>query len=232
MNDFGLPPDPDSTLLGMFAKHWAPGKVKTRLAATLGESRAAIVYALFVATLVERFSGVAQRRVIAFSPPEAVSAFRSIAKSHWGVILQAAGDLGARMQSYFESSLGQAERVVLIGSDAPDLPTAYVLEALDALRTCDVVLGPTSDGGYYLVGVARRLPPIFDQMAWSTPALWPQTIARLQQAGVIWHELPTWYDVDDEADLHALSARLSHSPLEGSLVNLRHALRSVSGRRA
>jgi glycosyltransferase A (GT-A) superfamily protein (DUF2064 family) len=113
------------------------------------------------------------------------------------------------MQSFFCQALKQVERVVLIGSDSPDLPAEYVAAALDALHSSDVVLGPAADGGYYLVGVARRVPPIFDGIAWSTPAVWPQTIELLKSSTIAWHELPGWYDVDDQQSLSALLLSLS-----------------------
>jgi rSAM/selenodomain-associated transferase 1 len=142
--------------------------------------------------------------VLCYTPREVESDFLAVAQSLWEVTPQGEGDLGQRMQAFFERSLREADRVVLIGSDSPDLPSEYLTSALDALETHDVVLGPAADGGYYLVGAARRVPPIFDGIAWSTPAVWQQTMERLQSAGVAWHELPTWYDVDDEQGLRAL----------------------------
>ena len=198
-----------ATLLGMFAKHWEPGKVKTRLAATLGESHAAMFHALCVATLADRLASVGDRRVLAFAPAQAEQAFRCVARDRWEVVPQSEGDLGSRMQAFFATALAGAERVVLIGSDSPDLPREYIAGAFDALETRDVVLGPAGDGGYYLLGAARRVPPLFDGIAWSSPQVWPQTIARLEAAGIAWHELPPWHDVDDEAGLTDLASRLA-----------------------
>ena len=85
-----------------------------------------------------------------------------------------------------------------------------VREAFDALRMHDVVLGPASDGGYYLVGAAHKVPPIFEGMPWSTSAVWPQTVAQLAACGARWRELPLWHDVDDEAGLASLMTRLQN----------------------
>ncbi len=221
---------PAANLLGMFAKHWQPGKVKTRLAVTLGESHAAMVQAFFVCALVERLQTAADRRVVAFSPAGAEKAFGCLAKGRWELAAQSEGDLGERLDWFFANALKSALRIVVIGSDSPDLPRAYIDEAFAALQTKDVVLGPTADGGYYLVGIARRLPPIFRGIDWSTPAVWPQTIGRLQAAGLAWHELPPWYDVDDEAGLHELARRLAAAdPIEPRLLQLERELFALLG---
>jgi rSAM/selenodomain-associated transferase 1 len=217
-----------TTLLAMFAKFWQPGAVKTRLAASLGPVRAAAIHRLFVETLVRRFDAVADERVIAFAPPEAVDAFQGIVGDRWKLAQQATGDLGRRMKAFFAQSLARYERVVLIGSDSPDLPNEYVTQAIEALESHDVVLGPATDGGYYLVGVARQLPEIFDGIDWGTAQVWEQTLAHLRTVPRRWHELPGWYDIDHERSLHALLFNLSSEgfvdphlrSLEGRLLPL------------
>lgn len=209
------------TLLGMFAKHWQPGSVKTRLAATIGESHAATLHALCVTALAERLATSADRRVIVFTPAPAEHAFRCVSRGAWEVLSQGEGDLGQRMQHFFNWGLTQAERVVLIGSDSPDLPQKFIEQAFAALETNDVVLGPAQDGGYYLIGAARRVPPVFESIAWSTPQVWPQTLARLEAAAVAWHELPGWYDVDNQQDLDSLLVRLrAYGPTDRALAKL------------
>src|SRR4051794_39161955 len=114
-----------ATLLGMFAKFWAPGAVKTRLAASLGPARAAEVHRLFVETLAARFARCGDRRAILFAPAESEAAFGGVVGDRWQRIAQVEGDLGRRMQSFFEHSVETSERVALIGSDSPDLPREY-----------------------------------------------------------------------------------------------------------
>ncbi|MCI0359209.1 MAG: TIGR04282 family arsenosugar biosynthesis glycosyltransferase [Planctomycetaceae bacterium] len=218
------------TLLGVFAKHWEPGKVKTRLAQSIGESHAATLHALFVGTLIERFSQAGQRRMVAFWPPEAQGCFAGVVRDRWELVAQTSGDLGQRMQAFFVAALARAERIVVIGSDSPDLPVDMVQQAFDALANHDVVLGPAADGGYYLLGITRRIPPIFKGIAWSSCDVWSQTTARLKAAGIAWHSLPAWYDVDEPADLAALRQRLpaaaaSDPPLArlaGDIASLLH----------
>jgi uncharacterized protein len=221
-----------TAILGMFAKHWTPGRVKTRLAAELGGNRATEIHRLFVHTLLSRFSAVADERILVFDPPESEQEFRRAAlslttlpasfptnqheepesqrvlNSGWQTQPQVLGDLGQRMAAFFATGLARANRVVLIGSDSPDLPTDYLSAALEALDEVDVVLGPASDGGYYLVGAARSVPPIFSGMAWSTAELWSQTTQRLKSTGCRWRSLPQWYDVDTAEDLIRLQLGL------------------------
>jgi rSAM/selenodomain-associated transferase 1 len=197
----------------MFAKLWQSGQVKTRLARDIGPAAAAATYRAFVQTLVARFAGITSRQLLCYSPPTAAEAFARMPLGDWELAPQASGDLGQRMQHYFQAALdGGYERTLLIGSDSPDLPVKYVAEALEALQTHGVVLGPTEDGGYCLVGcrvgAARAVPPIFGGIAWSTPDVLSQTLARLAAAGLTPHLLPPWYDVDEVADLRRLIATL------------------------
>jgi len=192
----------------MFAKFWSPGDVKTRLAASLGPARAAAIHRLFVETLVARMGKIADRRTIAFSPAETRAAFRDLAGDRWQLTTQSEGDLGCRMRSFFEQSLPSSSGVVVIGSDSPDLPIDFIDRAFAALESHDVVLGPAQDGGYYLVGAARTLPPIFDEVAWGTNQVWSQTMSHLRAASCRWTAVPAWFDVDDKDDLRALLGRL------------------------
>lgn len=195
---------------GMFAKYWEPGQVKTRLAAALGGEPASQIYRHFVTTLVTRFRGCADTRVLCFTPQEQAPAFVALAGAEWTAKPQAQGDLGARMASFFEDCFRNgAEQVVLIGSDSPTLPAGYVASAFGLLHDADVVLGPTDDGGYYLVGAARGVAGIFEGIDWSTPRVWEQTVARLGALGLSHATLPSWYDVDELVDLKRLRDELT-----------------------
>ena len=196
--------------LGIFAKHWQPGEVKTRLAASIGDEAAAALHRCFVQTLLSRFQHVADRQILCFAPADSGENFRQLDLGRWTLEPQASGDLGARVQHYFSSALATPDspRAVLIGSDSPDLPLEYVEEAFDKLRNFSVVLGPATDGGYYLIGVSQTVPPIFDDIPWSTPEVWTQTVSRLTAAQISYHVLPEWYDVDDFTGLRRLESSL------------------------
>lgn len=191
---------------GIFAKHWTPGRVKTRLAASIGDHAAAEIYRRFVATLTTNLSCVADSREVSILPYETARIeFAALASDAWRITPQADGDLGEKMNSYFETAFAHgAKQVVLIGSDSPLLMPQHISQAFAALASSEVVLGPTNDGGYYLVGAANSSPPIFENINWSTPSVWKQTISRLNSAKLSYSTLPPQIDVDDYADLKQL----------------------------
>jgi len=220
--------------LGLFAKYWQPGQVKTRLARTLGEERAAALHRVFLSTLVKRLEAVADQRVLLFSPPTAEVPFRTLAPEHWQTEPQGEGDLGARMQRFFARYTGQSSRAAMaLGADSPNLPGHLIDEAIGELAEPGVVLGPSNDGGYYLLGIRGPLPPIFDDMPWGTASVWPETICRLEQAGVRSSILPDWYDIDQQDDLDQLLDDLRHQPLlEAELVLLMDTIEECNRRSA
>ena len=150
------------------------------------------------------------RRVIAFDPPDAESEVRALfggGKAQWQFVPQVQDDLGARMREALVQQLDAgASAAVLIGSDIPSLPAYHITQAFDLLRTKDVVLGPSTDGGYYLVGVSRPIPEIFEDVEWSTPSVLTQTIDRILRAENTLGLVPPWFDVDTPEDLDFLLA--------------------------
>jgi rSAM/selenodomain-associated transferase 1 len=198
------------------------GEVKTRLGRSIGPTAAADLQRAFLETLVQRFATLADERWLCYWPPESAAAFAALAAGRWRLAPQAHGDLGARMAAFaagaFEAS---CSGVLLVGADAPDLPRALVEQAVAALDRADVVLGPADDGGYYLLGLARRGAPIFADMPWSTPSVCRETRRRLEQAGWTLALLPGWSDVDRLEDLHALADRLALVVGDPALARLR-----------
>jgi rSAM/selenodomain-associated transferase 1 len=183
--------------LGLFTKQPLAGEVKTRLAAGSSPKWAAGVATAFLLDLLERLSQVNARRVLAFAPAEAASYFADLAQGRFLLTPQEEGDLGRRMAAFFTAQLQATPRaIVVLGTDAPTVPLALIEQAFSELDRADVVLGPATDGGYYLVGCAQRVPPIFDGIAWSSSRVLEQTVARLGGAGGRLALLPPWYDVD------------------------------------
>ena len=199
--------------LGIFAKHWTPGQVKTRLGTGIGAERAARFHLASLKALLAKFGDVADERLICFWPPEKQAAFVEISPHNWQLQPQVEGDLGQRIRHFFDTAFQEeCERVLLIGADSPNVPVAHVERALSLLDEHRLVLGPTEDGGYYLVGAYGKTPPIFQAMPWSTPQLWPATQRQLDAEGwqrsVDYEVLPTWYDVDVLDDLKRLHREL------------------------
>jgi rSAM/selenodomain-associated transferase 1 len=196
--------------LGLFAKEPRPGQVKSRLAADASPEWAAAVAAAFLRDLVERLAAVDARRVLVYAPPESEAAFAGLARRSFALCPQAEGDLGRRMARFVEDELrGGAERIVLLGADSPTVPLAYVEQAFHELAQADVVLGPATDGGYYLLGCTRRLPPLFEGISWGGTRVLFDTVARLRDASWKLALLPPWYDVDTLDDWWALRGHLA-----------------------
>ena len=201
-----------STCLGLFAKYWQPGQVKTRLASSVGADHSAAIYRRMVETLLQRLGQVACDHLLAYSPADRSGSFEAILPTGWHLEPQSGGDLGSRMEAFFSRRFAEGyERVLLLGSDSPDLPLAHVHTAVDALAAHEVVLGPTEDGGYYLVGARQRVPPIFGPLPWGTAEVWRATVDALRSSGLAYATLDAWYDVDQEADYHRLVARIAKS---------------------
>lgn len=206
-----LMPDARSCL-GLMAKWPVPGKVKTRL--ELEPRDAARLYTAFVADLMVELAGVAEATVLVVAgrepPPLDAGDAAPLPDGwlRWPVVRQRGQDLGARLDAAFED-LGVGSRpVVLVGADHPDLPRHEVESAFAILASSDVVLGPTLDGGYYLIGLNRPLSGLFRDMPWSTPDLLRATIERALALGLLARATRPWYDVDRPADLRFLRQHL------------------------
>jgi rSAM/selenodomain-associated transferase 1 len=191
------------------AKWPLPGAVKTRLAAATSAPWAARVAEAFLLDQVERLTGVAVRRVLAFAPATAEKSFADLVGDRYALLPQAAGNLGDRMASFIAAQLqAGAERVVLLGTDSPTVPLTFVEQAFQELAEADVVLGPATDGGYYLIGCAQRLPPLFEHVTWSSSCVLAQTIAGLADPARRLALLPPWYDVDTLDDWRMLQGHV------------------------
>lgn len=197
--------------LGLFAKFWTPGNVKTRLAATIGDRHACEVYRLCLFHLLEQLKSTGTKRSVVYSPSSSQNEFREAIDNDWGVIPQSDGDLGMRMKTFFCEHFDQSNPgpAIIIGADCPLLNSAMIQAAFDQLETHDVVIGPSLDGGYYLIGMRDRCFDVFDQMTWSTPDVFFETEKRMQHANCNYKVLPTMFDVDDHDTLMKLVKELN-----------------------
>lgn len=187
--------------------------MKTRLAAAIGPKIAAEVYLGCLRCSLGRFSQLGCRRLVAYSPPEKRAAFESVLPTGWGLVEQSSGDLGARMSRFFEQRcLAGDRRVVVVGSDSPSLSIERISAAFELLEDVPVVLGPSEDGGYYLVGLNQPIPELFEGIEWGGERVLEQSLAVLRRVGASAELLPGWYDLDVEADLQRLRAELASDP--------------------
>ncbi|MEK7315287.1 MAG: TIGR04282 family arsenosugar biosynthesis glycosyltransferase [Candidatus Eisenbacteria bacterium] len=189
--------------LALFAKMPVPGRVKTRLAPPLSPAEAAAVARACLEDSLERFSRGRDATMTLYlegTPDNALLALA--ARRAVPVRPQSPGSLGARLRAALESLLAEGHPCALaIGSDSPTLPQARIGAAIGALRAHDAVLGPTEDGGYYLLGVSRPAWALLEDVPWSTAQVAQVTRQRAGDAGISLAELEAWYDVDDAATL-------------------------------
>ena len=194
--------------LAIMAKAPVAGAVKSRLVPPLTAQQAAEFYRALLLDQFEHLSNIAgAERYVFFAPADAEAALRPLAGADYAYLPQCEGDLGARMAQVFDDLRRHGHRnIVLIGSDLPALPLEYLDAAFARLESSEhrVVLGPSQDGGYYLVGMNRPTPEIFANMSWSHERVLTDTMARLDELGVSYSLLPTWFDLDVAEDFNRL----------------------------
>ena len=193
-----------STALIVFAKAPIPGEVKTRLCPPLDPDEAASLHGTLVLDAVERAKGLAGASIFVAGAPDLAHPFFKVLEGRYGAKLlpQRGPDLGARMKWAMQDAFEQgAEDVLLTGTDLPTLPRAHLMESLTLIKKHDVVLGPTADGGYYLIGLHRMVPALFEGIAWSTASVFADTKEKTEDAGLSLGLLPECRDLDTLEDL-------------------------------
>ncbi len=190
--------------LGVLAKYPEPGRVKTRLIPALGPEGAAALHNSMVRhtlTRVSEFRGVRETETCVYAAGADPGAFACHFDTQIPCVAQSPGDLGQRVLAAFRHLLRDATAAVIIGSDCPDISPGLLTMAFESLRSSDVVLGPARDGGYYLVGLRRPAPALFENMEWSTATVLAKTLERAAFLGLSVQLLPALNDVDEPADL-------------------------------
>lgn len=186
-----------SECLIIIAKNPVYGKVKTRLAQTLGNDKALSVYIdLLNHTLRESSEGL-RKKIVYFDS--------HLEKAHnlpagFQQKVQATGDLGVRLHSALTDELKDCRKAIIVGSDCPTLTAEIIDSAFHLLDRRDVVLGPASDGGYYLIGMKHDIPELFHDIPWSTNRVLNVTLEKLKRGGFTVDLLPELSDVDTEED--------------------------------
>jgi hypothetical protein len=201
-------------VLIVVAKKPVPGFTKTRLCPPFTPEGAAELYrCLLLDTLALMVRVDSADHAIAYTPVDASAYFEGLAPNGFTLLPQQGADLGERLANALgrQFDLGY-RRAVIMNSDGPTLPLACLEEAFLGLDGADVTLGPGHDGGYYLIGMKRLYPELFQGIMWSTEQVIPQTLATSRNLGLVVHQLPEWYDVDVGADLDRLRQDLSLNP--------------------
>ncbi len=197
-----------SDALALFAKAPIPGRVKTRLHPILSPQQSAELQDALVRDSWENVQSIEAVAIRLYSDVE-WPGFVEFAGAE-RVRLQQGRDLGEKMFHCFEELHQRGhDRIVIIGSDSPTLPTEHIERGFEVLHETDAVLGPAEDGGYYAVGCHRPRADMFEDIAWSSRETLIQTEAAFLRVGLQSLRLPPWYDVDTVRDL----ARLAVDPL-------------------
>ncbi|HYY25250.1 MAG TPA: TIGR04282 family arsenosugar biosynthesis glycosyltransferase [Candidatus Udaeobacter sp.] len=217
--------------LAIMAKAPKAGQVKTRLLPALSAKQAAELCRALIKDQLEHLQTLTVADLyLAFTPAKAAPLVKQLAPPPFRLICQEGDDLGERMKRLFEHlrALGH-KNIVLIGSDLPALPSLFFDEAYAYLQspTARAVLGPSRDGGYYLIGLNQSLPQIFEAMAWSHDQVLEQTRVKLASLRIDTLLLPLWFDIDTPDDLRRLKSQFD---LDASLAKrMKHTAALLSG---
>ncbi|HZV12111.1 MAG TPA: TIGR04282 family arsenosugar biosynthesis glycosyltransferase [Candidatus Kapabacteria bacterium] len=215
---------PGDTVLLIFARYPTPGKVKTRLAATLGADRAATFYRACAEYIFQECAKLDESvtRYLFYSDDADNERMRQWVGNDFLYMAQGTGDLGERMSNAFEKIFSEgAHKVIIIGTDVPDISAGIIGEAIRALDDCDAVIGPSRDGGYYLLGMKQLHEEIFSNITWGSGSVFAETVKRLQGKRLSLHSMLALADIDTEDDLRTwyVSGSQDH-PLKDVVKNL------------
>jgi uncharacterized protein len=202
--------------IAVMAKASVAGRTKTRLVPPLNYQEAAAFNTAFLKDVADNLRAAGRQASIAgymaFGPPGSEAFFRSCFPADIGLIEAWLPNFGDCLFRALREVLACGHRgAVVLNSDSPTLPTSLLVETANVLATPGdrAVLGPASDGGYYLLGLTQAHPRIFDDVEWSTSRVAEQTLERAREIGLDVHVLPPWYDVDDIDALRILHAELN-----------------------
>lgn len=211
--------DAHDCCLLVFVKYPQKGRVKRRLSADLDETSGQELYRCFVHDTLLTAQKINAQLRICFFPVDEKEKFREWLGHNLMFVPQKGFDLGERMKQCLSDACREGfHRVVLIGSDSPDLPINILQSAIAELQTYDIVLGPSTDGGYYLIGFqgANFEPSVFDDVQWGTASVLTRTIQNIHNSKKRYLLLPQWSDVDTLDDLKQLIKRNRNTSFKSS----------------
>ena len=182
----------------IFVKNPLPGRVKTRLAATMGDDKALRVYLALLDRIRQVTMHLPYKKYLYYS--DFMEELDEWPTAHYAKKVQHPGDLGERMSRAFAEVLPTCGSAVIVGSDVPGITGGIIGEAFDKLTDCDFSIGGTEDGGYYLLGMSAYEPAVFQGVEWSTPEVFRQTMGIMEGLGKTCYQLPILPDIDHEED--------------------------------
>lgn len=204
----------DDRCLLFFIKNPQKGQVKTRLASAIGGEMAVRLYKRFLLELLSTLNKGTFLFYLCVYPVDALEGLKTWLGEDYLYMPQQGENLGERMKNAFIEALAMNfKRIVLIGSDIPSLPLEFIEEAFISLEKKDVVIGPSVDGGYYLIGFrdSKFSPRPFKGIPWSTDRVFEETMKVLEHESLMIHTLKTLRDIDTIQDLRNYRRRPTHS---------------------
>jgi uncharacterized protein len=219
----------NKTIIIIMAKQPQIGRTKTRLYTALSPQHAVEFSEALLLDSIDLVSGLSWSDLaLAITPPGSGHYFQAITPAGTRLVPVAGENIGQCLAQATSALFSMGYRKALaLNSDSPSLPADYLMQAADQLAQVDLVLGPAYDGGYYLVGMSRPYPEIFEGIAWSTEQVLAQTLERAQELGLSTALIPPWHDVDTPIDLVRFLAEVEQMPAD-RLVNSRRALADFS----
>jgi len=187
----------------IMAKVPLAGTVKTRLQPFLPPEKCAELAAAFLQDAERKAKSVCENTILSYAPADQRNVLENILRYENIIVEQTGATLGERMSNAFEFAFAHdSDAVVMIGTDSPTFSADFIEQAFESLETnADLVLGKAKDGGFYLIGLRRKnRSELFENVAWSSAAVFAQTIANAARLGLRWREIPAWYDVDTPDD--------------------------------
>ncbi|MBN1860038.1 MAG: TIGR04282 family arsenosugar biosynthesis glycosyltransferase [Candidatus Thermoplasmatota archaeon] len=212
--------DQDCCIL-LFIKYPEKGKVKQRLLGNLNEEIVQGLYKCFVHDTLSTLQKMNGYLLICFLPADAQEKFQQWLGSTLRFLPQRGSNLGERMKNSFISAFSEGfQRVILMGSDSPDIPIGFLQKACSELQAHDMVLGPTYDGGYYLIGFQDTAfdQKVFENIQWGTPSVYTETLKKIKKKHRRLSVLPVWSDVDTITDLKNLLIRNQNTSFRSSMT--------------
>lgn len=196
-------------VLIIFVKYPQAGLVKTRLAKEIGKNKACLLYRLFVETILKRTPDKRFSRIIFYWPVHKKKEMRNWLGNDFKMYPQKGKDLGERLSQAFKFVFQKgAKRVVAIGTDSPTLDKRIILDAFCELETRPCVIGPSLDGGYYLIGLSIFKPELFKGISWGEDVVFGQTVEQLRRLKLSYSLLEPTVDVDSYRDILLLRKKL------------------------
>ncbi len=207
----------EKSALILFAKDPVEGKVKTRLTGLYDPKVICDLYKSFLLDSINQIGLVKGVDHFAFVYPDLVSGyFKFLQRDSLKIQLQEGVNLGQRMENAFQQKIQMGyRRVAIIGADSPTLPIKYMQLAFNSDK--DIVIGPSTDGGYYLIGMKEKVYPVFEEIDWGTERVLEQTLQLVRQIKATLELLPVWYDVDFPSELTFLKMHLDCMEIAGHL---------------